>query len=90
MYNTYEFYSVLGILLGVVTAVSKNDAINKYMWNYGEPYGYIVVKGGREQISRLHFIVVGAASARKIIPHAMAICQEENSKNFLEKFEKMG
>lgn len=48
MYNTYEFYSVLGILLGVVTAVSKNDAINKYMWNYGEPYGYIVVKGGRE------------------------------------------
>lgn len=48
MYNTYEFYSVLGIFLGVVTAVSKNDAINKYMWNYGEPYGYIVVKGWRE------------------------------------------
>lgn len=36
------------------------------------------------------FLTAGAASARKIIPHAMAICQEENSKNFLEKFEKMG
>lgn len=48
MYNTYEFYTSTGILLGVVTAVSKKDAVDAYMWNYGEPYGYMVVKSGRE------------------------------------------
>lgn len=48
MYNTYEFYSSTGILLGTVVAVSKKDAVDVYMWNYGEPYGYMIVKGGRE------------------------------------------